>query len=147
MEDVNIDLTIENIEESEIEDNEIKEIVDKLLKNKKEHADKKKETTELYNKIQSLETTLHNKMESMGLRAFKTNNATVFRRFKYWGKITDEQKAREFFSSEGIDKEMFKTTIAAGRLNDMVKKFTEEGIPIPDGIDFTVKPSVGIRRR
>lgn len=146
MDNVSIDLNIDNSDSINDIPDDIVSLTNELIAKKSNYTKRKQEATDLYKEVQVLETRLHTRMEDSGFKSFKTDDATVFRKYQYWATITDERKAAEFFAEEGIEDEMFKTSIVKGRLNDMVRRLVKEGLALPDGIDYTIKPTIGIRK-
>ena len=146
MEDLNIDLTIDNEDLVDKAPIDLSKLSKEIIEKKNEYNKVKNKASDLWKEIQNLEENLHSRMEDANIESFRTEEALISRKYQYWAKVTDMDKAQKFFLEEGVADEMLQTIARKGRLNEMVRKLIKGGFAVPDGIDYSVKPTIGIRR-
>ena len=92
------------------------------------------------------------RMEELGLKTFTVELPGVgevrFTRRKptVYGRIVDPDAAYAALESQGRADEMFAPKVQASRLNELVRESLEQGMPLPEGVDFYEKAGVTVSR-
>lgn len=147
MDELDINLTIDNEEEIESAPDDILKLIKRIMNLRGLYDEAKLRKTELWKELQGLDAQLHARMEDSGIKSFRTDDyGLIYRSYQLWAEITDMEKAKEFFIEEGIEDEILQTVAKKGRLNDIVRKLVKEGMALPPGIDYRIRPIIGIRK-
>ena len=92
------------------------------------------------------------RMEELGLKNFTVNLPGIgevrFTRRKptVYGRIVDPDAAFDALKAQGRSEELFSPKIQASRLNELVRESLEQGMPLPDGVDFYERAGVTVSR-
>lgn len=126
-------------------------VLESMVKEFIEAQDKRKElekSLEFLKKIEDeKEMKLIESMENSNITSFKSPEiGTVSSARRLWGKVTDQEKAKEFFEEAGIADAMFVEQVKKDRLNEWIRGQIEKNENLPPCIDFSVTRFISIRR-
>lgn len=131
--------------------NRILEITQQLVEAREKYDIASKEKTEAEKEKKKLEQELFAQMEAESLQNFKHDEFGTFSRSNYvWCKISDSEKAFEYFREQGVFDDIMQLKPQSGRLNTLIKdNFIEKNNPVPEGeigITVTLKPRISRRK-
>jgi uncharacterized protein YqeY len=143
----NDELLFGEIEEEKKLDPSLIGLAKKVIELRDQHAKLNKEAAEIWEEKERLEANLIEQMEILDLKSFRHEELglisiaqTVFAR------ITDADKAREFFDQEGIADQLLENRLkkegGQKRLNEIVREYLEKGMMLPGGIDYSSKLTI-----
>lgn len=91
-------------------------------------------------------------MEELGIKTFTVNLPGIGevrftkRKPTVYGRIVDADSAFLAFDKQGRADELFAPKVQAGRLNELVRECLEQGIPLPEGVDFYERAGVTVSK-
>ena len=129
----------------------ILELTQKLVDAREKYTKLKAETTIAEKERKQLEQELFAQMENEGYQNFKHDELGTFSRKEYiWCKISDSEKAFDYFKELGLFDDIMQLKPKNDRLNTLIKEnYLEKGNPVPEdeiGISVTLKPRIGRRK-
>lgn len=118
-----------------------------VMESRKRKAAAQAELDKLASDQKRVERELIALMEEKDIKSFKHKKfGTITSAAKIFGKITDFDKAHQFFEEEGTDKQLFNLKVESGRLNEFVRKLLDKGKTLPEGIDFSLTQYISVRK-
>lgn len=129
----------------------ILELTQKLVDAREKYTKLKAQTTEVEKERKQLEQELFAQMENEGYQNFKHDELGTFSRKEYiWCKISNNEKAFNYFRELGLFDDIMQLKPKSDRLNALIKEnYLEKGDPVPEdeiGISVTLKPRIGRRK-
>ena len=129
----------------------ILELSQKLVDARERYTKLKAETTEAEKERKQLEQELFAQMEAEGYQNFKHDELGTFSRKEYvWCRISDSEKAFNYFRELGVYDDIMQLKPKNDRLSALVEEsYLEKGNPVPEdeiGISVTLKPRIGRRK-
>lgn len=119
---------------------------------KQRHHLMKAESDSATEDYRQAEEDLIERMEELGLKNFTVDLPGVgevrFTRRKptIYGRIVDADAAYMALADQGRADEMFAPKVQASRLNELVRESLEQGMPLPDGVDFYERAGITVSR-
>lgn len=122
----------------------------RFYEKKKRHHEAKAESDEATREYRLAEEALLDAMDEAGLKSGTYELPKIgkvrFTRRKptIYGRINDIDKAMEAFENSGRVDELFHPKVEGARLNEYVRECIDQGIPLPDGVDWYAKEGVTV---
>ncbi|CAB4183428.1 hypothetical protein UFOVP1328_17 [uncultured Caudovirales phage] len=119
---------------------------------KQRHHILKQESDAASEEYREAEQHVLDRMEELGLKTFTVDLPGIGevrftkRKPTVYGRIVDADAAYVALDKQGRAEEMFAPKVQASRLNELVREFLEQGIPLPDGVDFYERAGVTVSR-
>ena len=125
------------------------DLTKRVIELKERHAKLKSEAAELWFKKEKLEQDLIDQMDALNLRNFRHKElGLVSVGQRIWARITDAEKAREYFEKEGLADQLLESRLKQDggqkRLNEIVRECVEGGKIIPEGLDYSSRAMIRI---
>lgn len=118
-----------------------------LMELREEKARLKFELDKVTVKERDAQTELMEIMDNQDIKSFRHKKFGLFTAaVRIWAKITDVDKAKEYFEEKGLDQEIWKLKVESGRLNAFVKRMLDEGKVLPEGIGFSPTKYISVRK-
>ena len=127
------------------------DLTKEIIELKEEHAKLKSEAAAIWFKKEKFEQDLIDQMETLNLRNFRHKEfGLVSVGQRICARITDVEKAREYFEKEGLADQLLENRLkqegGQKRLNGIVRECVESGRVVPEGLDFSSRAMIRISR-
>jgi len=123
-----------------------------LFAAKERHHRLKQQADEATREYRALEHEALEALEELGVKTYTVALAGygevrfTARKPTIYGRINDPDAAYAALEQAGRAEEIFAPKAAAGRLNEYVRECLEQGIPLPEGVDFYANAGVTVAR-
>ena len=125
---------------------EIIDMTRRLLEVESRYEETKKTSSQLYAEKERLELQLYDRMKDIGINQFRTSEfGLISCANTLYGKIIDMEQASDWLKENGLFDEILKYSAKKARVNELLKKYLEEGKPIPPGFDYALTKSISHR--
>ena len=125
------------------------DLTKKIIELREKHSRLRTEAAEIWQKKEKFENTLVESMESLNISNFRHKEfGLVSVGQRIYARITDAEKAREYFEKEGLADQLLENRLkqegGQKRLNEIVKDCIENGQMVPEGLDYSSRAMIRI---
>lgn len=132
--------------------NDLNILLARFYEKKQRHHHLKTESERASEEYRIAEQEVLDALEGLGIKNFTVNLPGIGevrftkRKPTIYGRIVDADAAFMAFDQQGRAEELFAPKIQAARLNELVRESLEQGMPLPDGVDFYERAGVTVSR-
>lgn len=132
--------------------NELNMLLARFYEKKQLHHHLKAESDRASEDYRIAEQDVLDAMEDLGIKTFTVDLPGIGevrftkRKPTVYGRIVDPDTAYLAFEKQGRADELFSPKVQASRLNELVRECLEQGIALPEGVDFYERAGVTVSK-
>jgi hypothetical protein len=133
-------------------DHNLNELLMRFYEKKQKHHALKAESDAASEDYRVAEQEILDVLEGLGIKTFTVELPGIgevrFSRRKptLYGRIVDPDVAYMALDQQGRADELFAPKVQASRLNELVRECLEQGMPLPEGVDFYERAGITVSR-
>jgi hypothetical protein len=132
--------------------NDFNLLLARFYEKKQRHHYLKTESDRATEEYREMEQEVLDALEGLGIKNFTVNLPGIGeirftkRKPTVYGRVVDPEVAYEALTAMGRGEELFAPKVQASRLNELVRESLEQGMPLPEGVDFYERAGVTVSR-
>jgi hypothetical protein len=132
--------------------NDLNLLLARFYEKKQRHHHYKTESDRATEEYREVEAEVLDVLEGLGIKNFTVNLPGIGevrftkRKPTVYGRIVDPDAAYMALEAQGRAEELFAPKVQASRLNELVRESLEQGMPLPDGVDFYERAGITVSR-